>query len=78
MKDNQLSQDDKIADLTDDLITVLDGHMDELDMEEVFYYSLRFMTVTMCECLENHHRSLKILRSAMDDGILTYMQNKEL
>jgi hypothetical protein len=77
MRDDELSMDVKITDLTDDLLTVLDGHMDEMDMDQVFYESLKFMTMTMCDCLENDQKSLQVLRRAMDDGIIMYMDNKE-
>lgn len=75
--DEQRNHDDKIGDLTDDLLTVLDGHMDEIDMDELFYTSLKFMTVTMCDCLENDQKSLRVLRRAMDDGIIDYMNKRE-
>jgi hypothetical protein len=68
--------DERIADLTDDLMTVLEGHMDELDTEELFFHSLRFMTLTLYETMDNHKEALKVLRAAMDDGIKTYIDNK--
>lgn len=68
---------EKISELNDDLMTVLDGHMDEFEMEEVFYNAIKFMTFAMYECLEDHKLSLKTLRLAMDHGIQMHMDNKE-
>lgn len=78
MKADERNHDDKIGDLTDDLLTVLDGHMDEIEMDELFYTSLKFMTITMCDCLENDQKSLRVLRRAMDDGIIDYMNKREI
>lgn len=66
-----------ITNMNDDLLTVLDSYMDEMDMQDVFYYALKFMTFTMYECLEDHKLSLKTLRHAMDQGIQLHMQTKE-
>ena len=66
-----------ITDLQEDLMVVLDGHMDEMDMQEVFYNSIKFMTFVMYECLEDHELSLETLRLAMVHGIQMHIDNKE-
>lgn len=71
------SVQEKITDLTDDLMTVLDGHMDEMDSQEVFYHAIKFMTFAMYECLEDHKISLKTLKLAMDHGIQMHLDKKE-
>jgi hypothetical protein len=75
--ENTQSYEDKIDDLNDDLLTVLDGHMDDLEMDDLFYRSLRFITFSLCKCVENDNKSFRILKKAMDEGIMDYMQNKE-
>jgi hypothetical protein len=73
---NKASFQEKIDELTDDLLTVLEGHMEEMDNEELFFHSIRFMTLSLYECMENHQYAFKVLKLAMDDGIKTYIENK--
>ncbi len=72
-----LTTQEKINELNDDLMTVLDGHMDEMEMDEVFYNALKFMTFAMYECLDDHRLALKTLKLAMDQGIQMHMDKKE-
>lgn len=74
-KENSIQE--MISSLHDDLMTVLDGHMDEMEMQEVFYNALKFMTFAMYECLQDHKLSLKVLRMAMDHGIQMHLNKKE-
>lgn len=63
--------------LRDDLTTVLESYMDEIGTEELFYSSIKFLTLALYDCTQNHKEALKVLRSAVDDGIKIYMDNKE-
>ncbi len=77
MSNEYLSVSEKVQDLHDDLLTVLDGHMDEIPMESVFYESIKFMTHALYECIGYPEDSQVILRLAMDEGIKQYMDRKE-
>lgn len=72
-----LSIQEKINDMNDDLMTVLESYMDELDTDQLFYNALKFMTTTLYDCAENHQHAFKVLKISMDDGIKNYMDKKE-
>jgi len=73
---NADSIQEKITNLSDDLLTVLEGHMDELDNEVIFYHAFKFMTIALYECFESHQEALKVLRMGMDHGIQAAMEKR--
>jgi DNA polymerase III delta prime subunit len=73
---NKATFQEKIDELTDDLLTVLEGHMEEFESEELFFHSIRFLTMSLYETMENHQQAFKVLKLAMDAGIKTYVENK--
>lgn len=66
-----------LENMQDDLMTVLESYMDELEMQDVFFYSLAFMTFTAYECLEDHKLSLKIVQGAVENGISQHIALKD-
>lgn len=68
---------EKIIDLTDDLMTVLEGHMHELDQDILFHKAISFITLMLYECSQNHQHALKVLKVGMEEGIAAYMSKKE-
>ncbi len=65
------------SDLKDDLTTVLESYMNEISMYDLFYKSIKFLTTTLYQFSESHKDALGILKSAIDDGIQTYVDNKK-
>lgn len=74
---DQRDKQEKISDLCDDLLTALEGHMDEMSVDEVFYNSIVFMIKALYECTETHKEALKILRMACDDAIRTHIKERQ-
>lgn len=58
-----------IQELNDDLLTVLEGHMDEMSNDVLFYSCIKFMTTALCDCLESQDQAVKILKMATEDGM---------
>jgi hypothetical protein len=67
--EKRFKNQEKIIDIQDDLLIVLESYMDEIEANEVFYHAIKFMTVALYECSENHKEALKVLRMSMDHGI---------
>lgn len=76
MMELELSMEEKISDLRDDLLTVLDGHMDVFENEELFFEAIRFITYTLHETIQNPRLSLKVLRAGMDEGMKQHLETK--
>lgn len=66
-----------IIEFQDDLLTVLESYMDEIEANEVFYHAIKFMTVALYECADGHQEALKVLRMAMDHGIQAAMSDRK-
>ena len=74
--EKQISYQENILPIQDDLLTVLESYMDEMDTDAIFYQSLKFMIVSLYEFTENHKEALKLLKLAMDDGIMEAMTKR--
>lgn len=62
--------------IEEDLITVLESYMNEMEPNEVFYHAFKFMTSTLYAFNDNHREALKVLRMAMDHGIHAAMEER--
>ena len=72
----ELTQE-RISDLQEDLLTILEAHSEDVDMEILFYQIIKYMTSALYECAPSHTEALKVLRLAMDDGIRDHLKKKE-
>lgn len=65
----------EINDLEDDLLTVLEMHMDEQASPQIFFHMFRFMTKVLYEFEANDDNCSNTLRKAIDAGIKDYFKN---
>lgn len=72
---SELTQE-RIVDLQEDLLTILEAHCEDVDMAILFHQIISYMTTALYECAPSHSEALKVLRLAMDDGIRNHM-NKD-
>jgi len=77
MKEDNIKKQEKITDLTDDLLTVLESHMDILGRDELFFYTLNFVAKAMYDCIEDHKISREILAKAIDKAISDYVHKNK-
>lgn len=75
--EKRFKNQEKIIDIQDDLLTVLESYMDELEPGEVFYHSIKFMTIALYECADSPKEASKVLRLAMDYGIVAAMEQRK-
>lgn len=74
---SSLSQE-KINELNEDLLTVLDSHWNDFDVNELFYHVIKYMTSYLYGNSANHQAAGKILQDSVNDGIRDYItQNEE-
>ncbi len=67
----------KIEDLHEDLMVVLESHMDELETGDLYYEIIKFFTSTLYAHAPDHKQAYKILHAAMNDGIKTHISTHE-
>lgn len=72
----ELTQE-RIVDLQEDLLTILEAHSEDVDIALLFHHIIRYMTTALYECAPSHSEALKVLRLAMDDGIRDFMTKKK-
>ena len=75
--ENRHKNQEIIIGINDDLLTVLESYMDEIEPNEIFYHALKFMTVALYEWSDSHKEALKILRLAIDQGIEAAVKHKK-
>lgn len=68
-----ISKQEKIEALHDDLLTVLESHIDEIETGELVYEAIKFMTIQLYEIASRHSEAFRLLRLAMEDGIKTHV-----
>ena len=68
---------EQIDDIYEDLLTILEVHIESMDASTLFYHIIKYLTTTLYECAPSHSEALKVLRVAMDDGIKEFMNKKE-
>jgi hypothetical protein len=64
---------EKIGDLEEDLITVLEAHMDVVEFEAVFKHILMFMTKALYDIAPSHKEAYRVLHEAMNEGIKNHV-----
>jgi hypothetical protein len=74
---NKILTQDKINDLEEDLLTVLEAHIDDIETGELFYLIIRYVTVALYETAPDHREALRILRMGMDAGIKNHVDKKK-
>jgi hypothetical protein len=57
----------KITDLQHDLLTVIESHIDGIELEKLFLYSLSFLIEILYNCAENPDQARKILNLAFKE-----------
>lgn len=75
--DSAITVQEKIIELQEDLLTVLESYMDEMDTELLFCESFKFMTVAMYQCFDSHQNALKVLKLARGQGIENVMEKRK-
>ena len=70
-------KNDKADELIDDLMTVLESHIDEMGLDEVFSNAFKLMTFSLYECMDNHKVSLKVMRVGIDEGMQLHLERKK-
>lgn len=71
-------KEDKTNDLIDDLMTVLESHIDEMGIDELFYNAFKLMTFSLYETMDNHKLSLKTMRAGLDEGMHLHLERKKM
>lgn len=61
------SDQSKITDLQHDLLTVVESHIDDMELEKLFLYSLSFLIEILYNCAENPDQARKILNLAFKE-----------
>lgn len=72
-----IAEKEPINELRNDLTMVLESFTDEMETDELFYNSIKFMTAIFYKCAGNHKHALKVLKLAVDDGFQIYIDNQE-
>lgn len=74
--EKRFNKQEILQQIEEDLLTVLESYMNEIEPNEVFYHCIRFMTSTLYAFNDNHREALKVLRMAMDQGIHAAMEER--
>lgn len=64
---------EKIGDLEEDLMIVLEAHMDTIEFESLFKHILMFMTKVLYDTAPNHKEAYRVLREGMNEGIKNHV-----
>lgn len=67
----KIEHEGKIRELTDDLMTVLESHIDELGSDVMFYTCIKFMTIGLYDNMSSHDQAMKVLKLSIEDGMRT-------
>lgn len=70
--DSDGSIQEKIIDLKNDLVILLERFMNQIDIVELFYNAIKFTTIALYESARHHQDAFKILHMAIDHAILEY------
>lgn len=72
-----LVKQEQINELRQDLTAVLDNFTNEIEKDELFYNSIKFMTAEFYKSSDNYKHALKVLKLAFDDGFKIYINDEE-
>lgn len=67
----------KINDLEEDLLTILEVHIDEMETDELFYHIFKYMTTALYSIAPDHKVAMKVLRTGIDEAIEAHVSKKK-
>lgn len=67
----------KIDDLEEDLLTILEAHIDEMETGEMFYHIFKYMTTALYAMAPDHKIAMKVLRTGIDEAIEAHVAKKK-
>lgn len=68
---------DKVKDLKEDLLTVLESHASEFKVGDLFYQVIKYVTYSLYVNACNHGMAGDILNESVNDGINQYVNTNE-
>ena len=68
---------EKIDSLEEDILTVIEAHFNEMEINNLFHILIRNVTLALYQTAENHTVAYEVLSKAIDEGIKAHVSTKK-